>query len=117
MSTVHTGMRMSTVLQTRITDAGEFSAVARALMLLGLAAAGDAMAAYRDEAREALAGVRDPRIADALGQLLFAGSTPVEPVLNRDADSWEVDAPHMSEGASDDTLTEADIFTAMGMEV
>lgn len=91
MTTARGGLRMSAALRERMATAGELSAVARALCVLGLAAAGEDVAPYTDEARRSLAGISDPRIAQALGRLLFnTGSTPVEPVLNTPAELLEM---------------------------
>lgn len=80
--TAAAGLRLSVALRSRLERAGEISATTRALLILGLAASGEDIGPYQDEARRALAGVFDPGIAQALGRLLYAGSTGVEPMFN-----------------------------------
>lgn len=75
--------RLSQRLRDRVQGAGELSSAARALLILGLVAAGEPIDRYRDEAQQALAGVADPAIAAALGRLLYdPGMTPVQPGLD-----------------------------------
>lgn len=74
----HLGFRASPQLQAAITAVGETSAAARALIILGLVAAGADVAQLQDEAAAALPDLTDPGVREALRSVVFnTRSTPV----------------------------------------
>jgi hypothetical protein len=80
------GVRLSSALHAELAAAGRPSAVARALVVLGLATAGRDVGAYREDVRIALASIADPALAASLAALLNAGSTPVQHTFNTPPD-------------------------------
>ena len=77
------GVRLSAALRRRIDQAGTPSAAVRALLFVGLHAAGEDLTPYQGEAAALLPRIGDPAIRAALLRALFnIGSTHVQPMLN-----------------------------------
>lgn len=102
------GLRLSKPLRQRVDQAGDVSPVARALLILGLAASGVDISQFLDEASTALSGIQDPQIKAALRRVLFnTGSTAVEHTR-----------PTASEPAAvEEESTFEDPFGGIGIEV
>jgi hypothetical protein len=89
--TARVGLRLSRPLASRLEGAGAtISAVARACILLGLAAAGDDLSPYADEIPLLLIHVSDPAIRAAINSVFNTGSTQVQHRFNTagQRDDW-----------------------------
>lgn len=108
------GFRCSDALQRRVEAAGAVSAAARALLIIGLHAAGADVTAYRAEALAVLPEIADPSIAAALERALFnIGSTTVEQRFNT-----HEPAPQMARSTEGlGWSAEEDPFAGVGIEV
>jgi len=79
----HIGLRLGADLLAQIRAIGPDSAAVKALLILGLHAAGADITPYRAEARAALLKIRHAGLHDALDRALFnRGSTGVQPGFN-----------------------------------
>lgn len=113
------GLRLSRELRKHIEGAGDVSAVARALLILGLHATGEDITAYVGDASAALTRL-DPTgsIAGALKTALFNNrSTIVQQMLNSDqVPAVMAVVPHSNNDNSHVDIV-GDPFGSIGIEV
>ena len=114
------GTRVSSALRARIEELGNPSAVARALLLVGLAQLGEDMAQYQAEAALVLRGISSPALRSQVQTCIFGGDrADVQQTFNVRSTNVEhaPPLPHAAPFVEDDPLAADDPFASIGFDV
>lgn len=113
------GFRVSGALRARIDRVGDTSAAARALIILGLHAAGADVTAFAEDAAADLRKLADPDVKDLFARAMFnKGLTDVQPSLNILAPSTDTAAPSVDASLGGvEASTDADPYADVGIDV